>query len=218
MCGPYACGDGYTRVLDDVWRSDDGGVLWEQLVAVGSAPFAARAEFGLALVQSTLILMGGRGGEAPSVYEDSPLLNDVWRSQDGGRTWTIDAQLSGGFEPTSAFQTVVAQGVVYIIGGLTNAPPDPAAVVLSAAEELEAAGRLVPAAVLVDQPDDDPMQKDFTDASGGSWIVGFGEQQEVAGKQLRPTDAVYSADIVSALEAGDSTGLRWRRDFEEGTP
>ena len=64
--------------LNDVWKSADRGVSWNQTTA--TAAFSARRFTTAEVLNDALYLMGGFTGIHPS-------LNDVWRSTDGV-TWT----------------------------------------------------------------------------------------------------------------------------------
>jgi len=72
------------ELLNDVWRSPDGGTSWEQLCE--AAPWPARA-FGRATHlwqggSSAVLVLGGLAiGDC--------LLDDVWRSDDGGVNWDL---------------------------------------------------------------------------------------------------------------------------------
>lgn len=69
--------------LNDVWRSGDRGANWE--LVKGHAAWPPRADFGLLSIASgsTLLVLGGSGGSSVG----SSMLNDVWRSEDGGSSW-----------------------------------------------------------------------------------------------------------------------------------
>ena len=69
----------------DVWRSPDGGVSWQRIVA--NAPWEARDHHQVVVMGNSggpgeLLLMGGVG-------ERSVLFRDVWRSRDGGASWGL---------------------------------------------------------------------------------------------------------------------------------
>lgn len=72
------------EVLNDIWRSPDGGQSWDRLLE--AAPWPARAFAGSTSLQhsgkSSVLVLGGSAGE------DS-LLDDIWCSDDGGSTWDL---------------------------------------------------------------------------------------------------------------------------------
>ena len=66
--------------LNDVWASPDGAA-WS--IAAAAAPFPPRAFFGAAALDGGALLVYGGLADRPALR-----LNDVWRSGDGGQTWT----------------------------------------------------------------------------------------------------------------------------------
>merc|ERR1719491_369076 len=70
--------------LNDVWRSSDGGTSWEQLLE--AAPWPARAWGGATQLShggsSSVLVLGG-------LATGDCLLDDVWRSDDGGQNWDL---------------------------------------------------------------------------------------------------------------------------------
>mmetsp|Transcript_102866 Transcript_102866/g.331877 ORF Transcript_102866/g.331877 Transcript_102866/m.331877 type:complete len:445 (-) Transcript_102866:343-1677(-) len=98
--------------LNDVWRSDDGAANWERLHA--EAPWCRRCWFGAAaLSDGTVLLLGGLG-------TGNQLLNDVWRSADGGSTWeclTAEAP----WPPRRGHGMVaLPSGALLVLGGLAS--------------------------------------------------------------------------------------------------
>lgn len=72
-------GENETGLLNDVWTSSTRGRTWTRVSA--SAAFRPRSRFGLVVMKdNTLLLLGGRVG----LHEVS---NDIWKSEDGGRSW-----------------------------------------------------------------------------------------------------------------------------------
>lgn len=62
--------------LNDVWRSDDLGITWAQVIS--DAEWPPRREHKAVVVNGAIFLMGGK---------DKNALRDIWRSDDEGRTW-----------------------------------------------------------------------------------------------------------------------------------
>ncbi len=98
--------------LNDVWRSTDVGATWTEINA--SAGWSGRSyHTGVALPNGRIVLMGGSNSLGD-------LLNDTWRSEDGGMTWTCVNQ-SSGWDPR-AFHTSVAlsDGSIVLMGGINS--------------------------------------------------------------------------------------------------
>ena len=74
--------------FNDVWRSADGGVTWEQTAT--SAPWSARAGAAVVVHNDAIYLLGGEVGFVCQPYPgcDPPYFNDVWRTTDGV-TWEL---------------------------------------------------------------------------------------------------------------------------------
>lgn len=69
-----------TTMFNDVWRSADNGATWTRVTA--NAGWSPRYGHSMIVMEDgSIILTGG-------VSFGSGYLNDVWRSQDGGSTWT----------------------------------------------------------------------------------------------------------------------------------
>jgi hypothetical protein len=69
----------------DIWRSANG-TTWERVALSGAVPFAGRELFIAGSSGSALWVFGGQNGllgENPSTFH-----NDLYRSTDGGATWT----------------------------------------------------------------------------------------------------------------------------------
>ncbi len=66
---------------NDVWKSDDHGVTWQLMNA--SAGWEPRAYHFCVYLNNALFVMGGQGGDGLFEFFD-----DIWRSDDLGKTWT----------------------------------------------------------------------------------------------------------------------------------
>ena len=88
---------------NDVWRSADG-LVWEELTS--DAPWAARSYHGVEAVGESLILFGGQG---PVEF-----FNDVWRSDDGGRTWS-KVLAHAPWAPRAGFKSMVVNDTILIL-------------------------------------------------------------------------------------------------------
>jgi hypothetical protein len=107
-----------TITFNDVWVSGDSGSTWN--VVCKAAPWVARNDdTGLITANGILIVAGGRGAQQSGGVE-SPDLNDVWASLDGGHTWGM---CSGKAEfPSRRYHTSVfdSNGYYYIMGGVND--------------------------------------------------------------------------------------------------
>ena len=77
----YVLGGDPWPVIGDVWRSADG-VTWEQVAA--NTPWEGRFLHMVGSYDGDLYVMGGQ----TDLNDPSTCLSDVWRSEDGGATWT----------------------------------------------------------------------------------------------------------------------------------
>ena len=68
-----------SELKNDIWRSSDGGLTWQQIPATDHWP--ARSGFqAVVLTNNDILVMGGFTASFSSK-------NDIWRSSDGGLTW-----------------------------------------------------------------------------------------------------------------------------------
>ena len=113
MGGNYARGY-ISDYKSDVWRSDDGGETWTRVTA--SAGWSRRiGHTSVVLPDGSIILMGGFSGTSEDDWR-----NDVWRSDDGGKTWTevtSSAGWSGRHKHTSV---VLPDDSIVLMGGVSG--------------------------------------------------------------------------------------------------
>jgi hypothetical protein len=104
---------GDSDLWGDVWRSDDGGVTWAEVVATGDA-WPERAYFQAVTLDGSIYVLGGQNFALPS----STFYNDVWRSDDG-TTWeqVTDAAPWVG---RAGLMAAVLDGQIYVFGGSRN--------------------------------------------------------------------------------------------------
>ena len=120
--GPYAgiyVIGGYdgTNYFNDVWKSSNGGQTWTQ-VATGTIAaktlFSARSAHSSVAVGSDMYVIGG--------HNRSNRLNDVWKSTNGGQTWSkVDTGTTGANTPFSTrngHSSVAIGSDIYVIGGV----------------------------------------------------------------------------------------------------
>jgi photosystem II stability/assembly factor-like uncharacterized protein len=95
---------------DDVWRSADGGKTWTQLTA--HAGWTGRADHSsVAMPDGSIVLMGGYNRS-----ENGPK-NDVWRSTDGGKTWTLVNGSAGWTARGFHSSVAMPDGSIVLTGG-----------------------------------------------------------------------------------------------------
>ncbi|WP_281768938.1 kelch repeat-containing protein [Methanoculleus bourgensis] len=100
--------DDDNNFLNDTWLSTDYGEHWELVNA--SSGWSGRAyHTSVAMPDGSIVLMGGED-------DDSEYLNDIWRSTDGGATWTQlpDAGWTGRSCHTSV---AMPDGSIVLMGG-----------------------------------------------------------------------------------------------------
>lgn len=112
---------GTTTMLNDVWRSADGGVTWTLMNA--SAPWTPRgAAEAVVTYSNDIILMGGTTqmvlhGPDPTEYV---VTNETWKSSDYGATWTL-VNASPGWQARADFDaTIQPDDTILISGGGQN--------------------------------------------------------------------------------------------------
>jgi hypothetical protein len=109
----YVIGGDIYDVTSDVWRSADG-VAWERVAE--TSPWAGRVLQMVASYGGDLYVMGGQ----TDIADPSTALQDVWRSSDGGVTWT---QLPDAPWPSRGmvYAPVEYDGRLWVCGGGTYA-------------------------------------------------------------------------------------------------
>jgi hypothetical protein len=98
-----------SAVLNDTWRSTDGGKIWTQMNASGG--WLKRDVFpAVALSDDTIVIAGGSTG----LY-----YNDTWKSTDKGATWVL-VNSSSGWEGRYGHRLVVLSDDTIILTGGRN--------------------------------------------------------------------------------------------------
>ena len=102
---------------DEVWRSSDGGLTWDQ--AATGARFTPRANHGSVVLNGVLYVIAGAGGEFGTTPRD-----DVWRSTDRGANWSrvTPAVTSVPFPMDHSFASAVRGDTIYVLGGIRRIP------------------------------------------------------------------------------------------------
>jgi hypothetical protein len=112
---------GNGRGINTVWSSEDGET-WTKVNdgAATEQMFTARTNASVANMNGDLYLTGGY-----SVGFGAPqgALADVWKSTDGGATWTnLEAQFGDDFVARADSKLIVYKDELYLIGGRTKYP------------------------------------------------------------------------------------------------
>lgn len=106
--------NGTDTMHNDVWRSDDKGKTWQ--LVLKSAPWEPRAYHFCVLLNHSLFLMGGQGGNGLFEFFD-----DIWRSDDLGKTW-INIVKHAPWQPRAGGYGFVYDNEIYLMGGANCDP------------------------------------------------------------------------------------------------
>ena len=102
----YVLGGDDGSICSDIWLSRDHGRTFH--LQCESAPWKGRIDFTSALVGTALVVCGGR---IPARSDSGVFLNDVWTSQDEGRTWAC-------ISPSSPWKKRAGAAMVHVDGKL----------------------------------------------------------------------------------------------------
>ena len=101
------------RSVNDIWKSGDGGATWQQVVTTG-AKFSVRSTHSSVVLGSDIYVIGGIDQFTRSVDDQ------VWKSTNGGVSWTQIAKTTARFSPRHNHGSVVLNDTIYVIGGYSN--------------------------------------------------------------------------------------------------
>ena len=123
LCGDVACGSEFPTLLNDVWRSPDGGASWVLLTPM--APWRPRADSALVYVGATRTwwLLAGRGSHGGDAL-DNPLLADTWYSTNDAAGW-VQNDTAAPFGPRAGHVALVDDTRIVVLGGQVPATPTP---------------------------------------------------------------------------------------------
>jgi hypothetical protein len=122
---------GDSKIWSDVWRSDDRGRTWEQILQDGASDsWPARAYFGAVRKDGALYVLGGQDFSVvpnacppfvpacPPFVSASRFFNDVWTSGDGTNWQQLTAH--AGWAGRAGLSTEVLNGEIYVFAGSFN--------------------------------------------------------------------------------------------------
>ena len=99
-------------VPNDVWKSSDGGQIWNKVTVTGTQ-FSRRSYHRTVAIGSDIYVIGGS--------DVTNLFNDVWKSADSGKTWNEEQTGTVGasnlFSARTRHSTVTVGSDIYVIGG-----------------------------------------------------------------------------------------------------
>lgn len=198
LCGRFSCGNEYATHLNDVWRSDDLGKTWIEMIAM--ADWAPRADFAFVYASSRFWVFGGRGGD-PRDDSTNPLYNDAWASSDA-QQWTLNTS-SAVWGPRCYHSVLSRDGVLYMLMGEVEValPPVVKLADLSIADQVVAAAAQAPSNV------DHSSEAAYEEPPSG---------ENVNGMQIQPIGDVYVHYLDSLSAERDLYGRErnvWWRDY-----
>ena len=100
---------------DEVWRSSDGGLTWDQ--AASGPRFLPRGAHSSVVSGNDIYVIAGLSGTSSAVT-GSPS-RDVWKSDNRGVTWQRVTD-NAGFPPRSGHRSEVLNGKIYVIAGQSD--------------------------------------------------------------------------------------------------
>jgi hypothetical protein len=104
----------------ELWVSADLGETWELRAQLPTD--MGRAGMQVVSIDDVLYFMGGDHDRPVFQASWEGRRNDVWRSTDRGETWELLGHAP--WTPRTGHQAVVANGVVYVVGGHVRGPRD----------------------------------------------------------------------------------------------
>ena len=118
---------GASNLWGDVWKSDDRGASWQEILATDNAGhWSARAYFQSVTKGDEMYVLGGQNFNiidnpapfGPPQIPSSEFFNDVWSSSDG-INWTAKT-MDSGWAGRAGLSSIVFRDEIYVLGGSTN--------------------------------------------------------------------------------------------------
>eukprot|EP00747_Dinoflagellata_sp_TGD_P077780 gnl/TRDRNA2_/TRDRNA2_159747_c2_seq1.p1 gnl/TRDRNA2_/TRDRNA2_159747_c2~~gnl/TRDRNA2_/TRDRNA2_159747_c2_seq1.p1 ORF type:complete len:250 (+),score=15.77 gnl/TRDRNA2_/TRDRNA2_159747_c2_seq1:57-806(+) len=118
VAGHFEDGVNWTYSFNDVWKSDDLGATW--MLQTAGAEFGMRKRHALAALQNgSILVLGGQKCSADWQRLDTgcELCQDVWRSDDMGRSWLAVEAVPAWSARKDAAAVTLLDGGILMIGG-----------------------------------------------------------------------------------------------------
>ena len=123
---------GDSKIWGDVWRSDDSGKTWTEVLGTNDSDhWPARSYHEVVVQNSKMILLGGQNFILqpnpacaqnifcfPRFVSRSDFFNDVWSSSDGANWAQLTAHAP--WDGRAGFSAAVLNGEIYVLGGSVN--------------------------------------------------------------------------------------------------
>lgn len=126
---------GASKIWGDVWKSDDKGKSWTQILETDdNSHWPARAYFQAVIKGKHIYIIGGQNfniidnpgfpfcSPCPPKISKSDFFNDVWRSEDG-KIWTnmtINMSSLKRWSPRAGLSAIVFNEEIFVMGGSVN--------------------------------------------------------------------------------------------------
>jgi len=173
-------------LLGEVWHSNEDGTAWTRVAT--DAPAVGRCLFMVGKLGDDIYMMGGQR----NLYDPASGIADVWRSRDGGVTWSELAR-----PPWAArgmvFRPAEQDGRLYVIGGGLYADADMPAVAFNGVYAFDGATWTT---VLPD--------------GHAQWQASYYNAAAALGGRLWLFNGFTGVDELSRTLVSDDAGLTWR--------
>ena len=98
--------------VNEVWRSSDGGLTWDQAAAEGKRFTPGRSAHNSIVLGNDIYVIAGQ-----NFVDNTRYHNDVWKSADRGVSWVQTADSSSRFPHRAYASAQVLKGVISLMGG-----------------------------------------------------------------------------------------------------
>ena len=98
--------------VNEVWRSSDGGLTWDQAAAEGKRFTPGRSGHNSIVLGNDIYVIAGQ-----NFVDNIRYHNDVWKSADRGVSWVQTADSSSRLPRRAYTSAQVLKGAIYLMGG-----------------------------------------------------------------------------------------------------